>query len=191
MGVYNYSYSKELNDALTLWDDYCKGNITINHYHPLSSVAELKVKSNQKYSNFDLATWEPWMQYGLKWCYNQDTHRYPHKKNFINIVNKDFTGFYTAQDPEIEGFIYDLNEEIQSGSLVPSTTPLSSWNGCGRDDYAFVTDNEDYKVIWVCKMQPFRQYEGVYKLLGVGLSFPNMDYQSLNLLVKDLENRLI
>jgi hypothetical protein len=24
MGVYNYSYSKELNDALTLWDDYCK-----------------------------------------------------------------------------------------------------------------------------------------------------------------------
>lgn len=61
----------------------------------------------------------------------------------------------------------------------------------GRDDYAFVTDNEDYKVIWVCKMQPFRQYEGVYKLLGVGLSFPNMDYQSINLLVNDLEKRLI
>jgi len=60
-----------------------------------------------------------------------------------------------------------------------------------RDDYAFVTDHEDYNVIWVSKMQPFRQYEGVYKLLGVGLSFPNMDYQSLNLLVKDLENRLI
>lgn len=134
MGVYNYSYSKELNDALTLWDDYCKGNITIHQYHPLSSAAELKVKSNQKYSNFDLATWEPWMQYGLKWAYNQDTHRYPHKKNFINIVNKDFTGFYTAQDPEIEGFVYDLDEDIQSGKLVPGTTPLSTWNGCGCDD---------------------------------------------------------
>lgn len=60
----------------------------------------------------------------------------------------------------------------------------------GRDDYAFVTDNEDYKVIWVCKMQPLWQNEGVYKLLGVGMSFPSKDYQSLNLLVKDLEYRL-
>ena len=134
MGVYNYSYSHELNDALTLWDDYCKRNITINQYYPLSSVAELKIKSNQKYSNFDLATWEPWMQYGLKWGYNQNTHRYPHKKNFINIVNKDFTGFYTAKDPEIEGFIEELDEDIQSGTLVPGTTPLSTWNGCRCDD---------------------------------------------------------
>ena len=60
----------------------------------------------------------------------------------------------------------------------------------GRDDYAFVTDNEDYKVIWVCKMQPLWQNEGVYKLLGVGMSFPSKDYHSLNLLIEDLEYRL-
>ena len=61
----------------------------------------------------------------------------------------------------------------------------------GRDDYAFVTDNLDYKLIWVCKMQPLWQDEGFYKLLGVGMSFPSKDYHSLNLLVKDLKKRLI
>ena len=60
----------------------------------------------------------------------------------------------------------------------------------GRDDYAFVTDNEDYKVIWVCKMHPLFEDDGVYKLLGVGMSFPSMDYYSLDHLIDDLKKML-
>ena len=47
----------------------------------------------------------------------------------------------------------------------------------GRDDYAFVLD-DDLKVVWVNKMNPFIK-SGIYNLLGVGLNFPCNNYQTV------------
>lgn len=47
----------------------------------------------------------------------------------------------------------------------------------GRDDYAFVLD-DDLKVVWVNKMNPFIK-PGIYNLLGVGLNFPCNNYQTV------------
>lgn len=59
-----------------------------------------------------------------------------------------------------------------------------------RDDYAFVTDHEDYNVIWVSKMQPLFENEGVYKLLGIGFDFPSEDFDTLEELIENLKSRL-
>lgn len=52
----------------------------------------------------------------------------------------------------------------------------------GRDDYAFVLD-DDLKVVWVNKMNPFIK-PGIYNLLGVGLNFPCNNYQTVEELGK-------
>ena len=120
----------------------------------------------------------------------------------IDIVNKSkdldalwiigTAQLYLVKDNHYDWIPLELDKVkdciTKCGLNVTQVKQLEKEPGC--DDYAFVTDNEDYKVIWVCKMQPFWQDEGVYKLLGVGMSFPSTDYQSLNLLLKDLEYRL-
>lgn len=55
----------------------------------------------------------------------------------------------------------------------------------GRDDYAFVLD-DDLKVVWVNKMNPFIK-SGIYNLLGVGLNFPCNNYQT----VEELGNAVV
>ena len=52
----------------------------------------------------------------------------------------------------------------------------------GRDDYAFVLD-DDLKVVWVNKMNPFIK-SGIYNLLGVGSNFPCNNYQTVEELGK-------
>ena len=52
----------------------------------------------------------------------------------------------------------------------------------GRDDYAFVLD-DDLKVVWVNKMNPFIK-SGIYNLLGVGSNVPCNNYQTVEELGK-------
>ena len=148
MAIYNQNYSQELNDALTYWDDYYNRKITINQYHPASVNAALKIKSNQKYSNFDLATWEPWMVYGLKHAYDRDNDCYLTQKEFEDKVNEDITSFYDESDSELD--IEDINEDINNGTLVPGTTPLSVWGpNSGCDDTWYDTTKvfpKNYKI---------------------------------------------
>lgn len=47
----------------------------------------------------------------------------------------------------------------------------------GRDDYAFVLD-DDLKVVWVNKMNPLFK-DGIYNLLSVGMCFPCANFNSV------------
>lgn len=59
----------------------------------------------------------------------------------------------------------------------------------GRDDYAFVLEDENKKVVWISKMRPLWN-DGEYNLLAVGFNFPAMSFQTFDELVEKTVNLL-
>lgn len=58
-----------------------------------------------------------------------------------------------------------------------------------RDDYAFVLNDEEKKLVWISKMKPLFDSND-YHLLAVGFSFPATSYSTMDELIADTIRKL-
>lgn len=73
--VIDKNYSTELNALLSAYLDYSGAPnhpkiLDVRDWCKMEQGLINAVKSNQKYSNFDLATWEPWIYFGLSFLHD-------------------------------------------------------------------------------------------------------------------------
>ena len=85
--------------------------------------------------------------------------------------------FYHLEDCEIA----DMKTAIENcGFEVKEVKHLEPDND--RDDWAFVINDEDKKVVWISKMLPLFD-DNPYTLLAVGLNFPSESFKTMEELI--------
>lgn len=101
------------------------------------------------------------------------------------------------QDLCVRDDAYNFSEEelsivrqaiIDSGLNITKEERLTK-DDPSRDDYAFVTSNDTASVIWIGKIKPLFD-SGDFVVLGIGMHFPNNDYDSIEELSDGLKKSI-
>ena len=150
--------------------DYCGGpnhpiTIDVHAWVNIEQGLILAIKSNQKYSRFDLGTWEPWIYFGQTYMYDRDTGYMTQKRlekaaTCIHDVYEDddsidcglpgesFKDWAEQRGDEVDEYWYDTTIAVfpKNTKTVHIVSPDELPFGC-YDVYLLIDQDTD-NIIW-------------------------------------------